>query len=73
MNIVCIHIDEKLDDRDIKYIKQELAIVPHVVNVELNPAIPHDLAVEYEEHHNMPVTILDTLSKQGLHMDVQPC
>ena len=73
MNTVIIHIDETLHERDIRLIKQELSIVPHVVNVELNAAVPHDLAVEYEEHHNVPLTILNTLSGQGLHLDIQSC
>lgn len=73
MNIVCIHIDEILDNKDVSLIKQELTVVPHIINVILNEAIPHDLTVEFEEHHNMPLKILDTLSKQGLHSDIQSC
>ena len=73
MNIVSIHIDETLADRDIKQLKQTLSAVPHVVNVELNTSVPHDLMVEYEEHHNIPVILLDRLSRQGLHSDIQYC
>ena len=73
MNIVSIHIDETLADPDIKQLKETLSAVPHVVNVELNASIPHDLTVEYEEHHNIPVILLDRLSRQGLHSDIQYC
>lgn len=73
MNIMSIHIDETLDDRDVRNLKKALTIVPHVFNVELNSSVPHDLMVEYEGHHNMPVIILDKLSKQGLHSDIQSC
>lgn len=73
MNIMSIYIDETLDDRDIKDLKEALTVVPHVLNVRLNSFVPHDLMVEYEEHHNMPVIILDKLSKQGLHPDIQSC
>jgi len=73
MNIMSIHIDETLDVRDITALKQALTAVPHVLNVECNSFVPHDLMVEYEGHHNVPVTILDKLSKQGLHSDIQAC
>ena len=73
MNIVSIHIDETLADPDITQLKATLSAVPHVVNVELNTSVPHDLMVEYEEHHNIPVILLDRLSRQGLHSDIQYC
>ena len=73
MNIISIHIDETLADRDIRNLKETLTTVPHIVNVELNSSVPHDLVVEYEAHYNMPVIILDKLSRQGLHSDVQYC
>lgn len=73
MNTMSIHIDETLDDMKIKYIKETLSVVPHVINVEISSVAPHDLMVEYEEHHNMPVIILDKLTRQGLHPDIQYC
>ncbi len=73
MNIMSIHIDETLDDRNISRLRQDLFDLPHVFNVEIKSAIPHDLVVEYEEHHYMPVIILDKLAKQGLHTDIQYC
>ena len=73
MNIVNIHIDETLDAGRIEELKKELMRVPHVCNVEMNPAVPHDLMVEYEEHHDMPMTLLSRLSQQGLHTDIEPC
>lgn len=73
MNTVSIHIDETLVDREISKLKASLSDVPHVVNVELGLVAPHDLMVEYEAHHNMPLVILDKLVKQGLHPDIQNC
>lgn len=73
MNIVNIHIDETLDAGRIEELKEELMRVPHVRNVEMNPAIPHDLMVEYEEHHDMPMTLLSRLSAKGLHTDIEAC
>ena len=73
MNIMSIHIDETLDSENIKALKASLTTVPHVFNVELNSAVPHDLMVEYEGHHNIPVVILGKLAEQGLHTDIQSC
>ena len=73
MNIMNIHIDEILDSKDIKALKEALTKVPHVHSVVLNSTVPRDLMVEYEKYHNVPVKILDKLSKQGLHSDVQYC
>ena len=73
MNIVSIHIDETLADRDIEQLKASLSTVPHVLHVQLNSVVPHDLMVEYEAHHNIPMTLLERLSKQGLHSDIQYC
>jgi diketogulonate reductase-like aldo/keto reductase len=73
MNIISIHIDEALDDRRLSELKEDLAQVPHVARVEFSPALPHDLMVEYEERHNVPVMVLARLAKQGLHSDIQYC
>lgn len=73
MNMMSIHIDETLAGRDIKALKDALTALPYVCNVELSSSMPHDLMVEYEEHHNMPVMILDKLSQQGLHSGIQSC
>ena len=73
MNIMNIHIDETLDIQGIRKLKETLATLPHVINVELNTSLPHDLLVECEGHYNMPAIILDNLIQQGLHVDVQGC
>lgn len=73
MNVMSIYIDETLGDRDIRKLKKALTAMPHVINVELNSSVPHDLMVEYEAHFNMPVIILNKLSRQGLHSDMQSC
>lgn len=73
MNVMCIHIDETLGDQDIRTLKEKLTAIPHVINVELNSSVPHDLMVECEAHYNIPVIILDKLSSAGLHSDMQLC
>lgn len=73
MNVINIHIDETLDAGQLDALKEELVHVPHVANVELSPTVPHELMVEYEEHHNIPVRLLNRLSRHGLHPDIQYC
>lgn len=73
MNIISIHIDETLDDRRLRELQEDLAHLSHVARVELSPALPHELMVEYEEHHNVPVRVMNRLSKRGLHSDIQYC
>lgn len=73
MNIICIRIDDTLDASQIKDLMADLAHLPHVANVEMLATMPHELMVEYEEHHNVPIRLLSRLSKQGLHSDVQYC
>lgn len=73
MNAVCIHIDEVLDSGNIGNIKEELMHMPFINNVEMNPKMPHDIMVEFDGHHNMPMIILTRLSSRGLHTDIMAC
>lgn len=73
MTTMNIHIDEKLNGWGIKALKESLNAVPYVFDVELKISEPHVVIVEYEEHHNVPVTVLEKLSNQGLHSDIQAC
>lgn len=73
MSIMSIHINETLENRDIRELKNKLMLMPHVLNIELNVSVPHNLTVEYESHYNIPVTMLNKLSKQGLHTYIQLC
>ena len=73
MNSINIYIGETLDVDQLAQLRADLAGVPHVTHVAVNPAQPHELLVEYEEHHNLPVKILNHLEKAGLHADIQYC
>lgn len=73
MNVMSIYIDETLADRDIRKLKEALTAIPHIINVELNSSVPHDLMVEYKKNFNLPVIILNKLSRWGLHSDMQSC
>ncbi|NOY66266.1 MAG: hypothetical protein GXP13_02500 [Gammaproteobacteria bacterium] len=70
MNTVCIYIDETLDLQSLATLKNDLLQVPHVINVEMNNVTPHDIAVDFEPHHNIPITLLSALEKKGLHSDI---
>jgi len=70
MNTVQIYIDEKLDIEQFKIIKQLLMNISHVTDVEISSNAPHGFVVEYEEHHAMPVLLIDTLRSEGLHPDI---
>jgi hypothetical protein len=73
MNTVYVHIDERLRLRDMGKLRKELMDVPHVSNVETNPRQPHDLLVEFEENHNVPMQIQRFLHDRGLHSDITSC
>jgi hypothetical protein len=73
MNTVNIHIDETISRHDIGSLYQELMTTPHVRNVEVREAKPHDMLVEFEEHHNMPMHLLEMLQLKGLHADIVGC
>lgn len=73
MNIICIRIEESLDAGQLREVREALARVPYVTNVEMLATATPELMVEFEEHHNVPVRLLNRLSKQGLHTDIQYC
>lgn len=70
MNTVYIHIEEGLSAEQMRDLKEELLHIPHVSNVEMNPRLPHDLMVEYEARHNVPIKILRRIERRGLHPDI---
>ncbi len=73
MNTVTIHISEALDARRMEELKAELMREPYVRNVHFSPKTPHDLVVEFEEHHHLAIRLLQRLERHGLHPDIQPC
>lgn len=70
MHTIQVYIDETLDNQHLLELKKLMMELPHVINVELNPSAPHDLLVEYEEHYNIPMLVMDKLHHQGLHPDI---
>jgi len=70
MHSIQVYIDEKLDSKSLSELKQQMLSLPHVTNVEINASQPHDLMVEYEEHFNIPMLVMDKLHHKGLHPDI---
>lgn len=70
MNTISIYIDEEVNSWERVELCETLCDEPHVANVELHAETPHDLLVEFEERHNIPMHTLDILRSQGLHADI---
>jgi hypothetical protein len=67
MHTIRVYIDEKLDTQQLEPL---LMGITHVVDVEAGANDPHELVIEYEEHHNMPIKIIETLRREGFHPDI---
>lgn len=73
MNTVYIHIDEHLRAKKRVQLKRELMMLPYVHHIEIDAKSPHDLMVEFEEHHDVPMALLRRLQHHGLHPDILSC
>lgn len=72
-NVCCIHIDDAIDSMRASVIREELKQLPHVVNVESSNRSLQNLTIEFERHHNVPMSVLARLEKRHLHPDMLPC
>ena len=70
MHTIYIHIDENLGEEGMRSLSNELMGMDHIVDVEINARTPHDMLVEFEEHHISPMAILRELTKHGVHADI---
>lgn len=73
MHTVNFHINETVSRNELGMLYSELMSTPYVKNVEIREAQPHDMLVEYEAHHNMPMHLLEMLQQRGLHADIVGC
>ena len=73
MNTINIHIDETIDSNEFSGLRQELLSTPHVRDVQFNTKMPHDMLVEFDEHENVPMHVLDVFKGHGLHADIVGC
>lgn len=72
MNSVLIHVHDSLNDRQLKEVRDALMALPYVTDVEISRGDTQNLLVEYEEHHDVPITLVRMLEKRGLHSDIAP-
>lgn len=73
MNTINVHIDETIGSNELSGLRQELLSAPHVRDVQLNASMPHDVLVEFDEHENVPMHVLDIFKEHGLHADIVGC
>ncbi|MDZ7662118.1 hypothetical protein [Thiohalophilus sp.] len=73
MRAIQIHFHDTLDNQQRDQLRNELMALPHVSNVEVEASKEHDMLIEFEERHNMPMSIMDVLHNQGLHPDITAC
>ncbi len=73
MHAIQIHFDDVLDNQQLDQVKSSLLSIPHVSNVEIEAGKAHDILVEFEEHHNIPMSVMEVLHHQGLHPDITSC
>lgn len=73
MHSISVHIDETMKSSDIDSLRQKLLKEPYVTNVEMREEMPHDMLIEFEEHHDIPVHVLEMLKAQGFHADIVGC
>ncbi|MGD8547475.1 MAG: hypothetical protein PVH51_02250 [Thiohalophilus sp.] len=73
MRAIQIHFHDRLDNQKLDHVRHELMALPHVNNVEIEAGKAHDMLVEFEEKHNIPMSIIDVLHHEGLHPDITAC
>ena len=70
MNTVQVYIEETLDPSRLQDVRDMMLNIPHVHNVEFNNELPHDLLVEFDANHNVPIAIVEKLESAGIHPDI---
>lgn len=70
MHTIQVYIDETLNAKRLNELRKTLLALPYVENVAFNTSAPHDVLIEYEEHHVMPMEIVKTMNRQGIHADI---
>ena len=70
MHTIQVYIDETLDAKGLADLRKSLLELPYVENVAFNTNAPHDVLIEYEEHHAMPMKIVESMRSRGIHTDI---
>ena len=72
-NVCCIHLHDVIDPAHANAIREELRHIPFVVHVDGDIRSTQDLTVEFEPHHNVPMSVLLCLESHHLHPDMLGC
>lgn len=70
MNSIQLYIEEHLDPERLNKLKKLIMEIEHVIDVEVSSQSRHEFVVDYEEHHNMPMILIDVLRSEGYHPDI---
>ncbi|VAW97097.1 hypothetical protein MNBD_GAMMA21-848 [hydrothermal vent metagenome] len=70
MNTIQLYIEESLDSVKINTLKNHLIDIEYVNDVEVSSNSPHYFLIEFEEHHGLPMKILEAIKEEGYHPDI---
>lgn len=70
MNAIQLYIEENLDSEKLNTLKNHLIDIEHVNDVEVSSKSPHELLVEFEGHHDLPMKIIEAIKAEGYHPDI---
>ncbi len=70
MNSIQLYIEENLDEKNIELIKKMLMEIEYVKDVEISRQSPHEFVIDFDEHHNMPMKVIEALKAEGYHPDI---
>ena len=70
MHTIQVYIDDQLDNKGIEDLRMSLLSLPFIENVHVNQKDAHDVLIEYEEDHILPMEIIKNMAGQGLHADI---
>jgi len=73
MHAISVHIDESVNANEFNGLRKEMLSAPFIRDVQMRTERPHDMLVEFDEHHNVPMSVLDILHSHGLHADIVGC
>ena len=70
MNTIQLYIEENLDSEKLNTLKNHLIDIEYVNDVELSSKSPHELLVEFEGRHDLPMKIIEAIKEKGYHPDI---
>ncbi len=70
MHTIQVYIDDQLDNKGVDDLRMSLLSLPFIESVHVNQKDAHDVLIEYEEDHILPMDIIKNMAGQGLHADI---